>query len=155
MPGVTNGWPEIAPRRACTYHRAMTKPIVQTAKFPASAKQLYDIYLDPKRHASVTGGHVRISPKPGSKFEAFDGMLSGSTVFTLPGKLIVQRWRSENFKISDLDSILILTFSDEGKQGRIDLVHVNVPAQDHKGVTEGWKRYYWTPMRKYLKKEGA
>ena len=150
---VTIEWPEIAPRRPSAYHRTMTKPIVQTARFPVSAKQLYDIYLDPKRHASFTGAPVRISPKPGSEFEAFDGMLSGSTVFTLSGKLIVQRWRSENFGIADLDSILILTFSDEGKQGRIDLVHVNVPQQDYKGVTEGWKKYYWTPLWKYLKKQ--
>ncbi|MGD0139589.1 MAG: SRPBCC domain-containing protein [Tepidisphaeraceae bacterium] len=154
-PRVRNDCPEIARRRTWVYHRAMTKPIVQTAKFPVSAKQLYDVYLDPKRHAGVTGAPVRISPTPGSKFEAFDGMLSGSTVFTLPGKLIVQRWRSENFRITDLDSILILTFSDEDKQGRIDLVHVNVPAQDYKGVTEGWEKYYWAPLRRYLKKEGV
>jgi activator of HSP90 ATPase len=131
----------------------MTKPIIQTVKFPASAQQLYDIYLDPKRHAAFTGGPVKISAKPGSKFDAFNGMLSGSTVVAVPGKLIVQRWRSMHFKKTDLDSILILTFSKEGKQGRIDMVHVNVPVQDHKGVTGGWKKYYWTPLRAYLKKQ--
>ena len=130
----------------------MTKPIIQTAKFPASAQQLYDIYLDPKRHAAFTGGPVKIGPKPGSKFDAFNGMLSGSTVITIPGKLIIQHWRSMHFKPTDLDSVLILTFSQEGKQGRIDMVHVNVPVQDHKGVTNGWKKYYWTPLRAYLKK---
>jgi activator of HSP90 ATPase len=130
----------------------MTKPIVQTAKFPASAKDLYDIYLDPKRHAAFTGGPVKISPKPGSKFDAFKGMLSGSTIAVVPGKMIVQRWRSMHFKKSDLDSILVLTFSQEGKQGRIDLVHVNVPVHDYKGVTTGWKKYYWMPLRAYLKK---
>jgi len=131
----------------------MTKPIVQTAKFPASAQELYDIYLDPKRHSAFTGGPVKISSKPGSKFDAFDGMLSGATVAVIPGKLIVQRWRSTHFNPIDLDSILILTFSQEGKQGRIDLLHVNVPVQDYKGVTNGWKKYYWTPLRAYLKKK--
>jgi activator of HSP90 ATPase len=133
----------------------MTKPIVQTAKFPASARQLYDIYLDPKRHSAFTGAPVKISSKPGSKFEAFNGMLSGSMLVAIPGKMIVQRWRSMHFKKSDLDSILILTFSQEGKLGRIDLVHVNVPVQDHKGVTGGWKKYYWGPLRGYLKRASA
>jgi activator of HSP90 ATPase len=132
----------------------MTKPIVQTAKFSASAQELYDIYMNPKRHAAFTGAPVKISPKPGTRFEAFGGMLEGSTLSVIPGKLIVQRWRSENFHKSDMDSILILTFSDEGKKGRIDLVHVNVPEQDHAGVTEGWKKYYWGPMREYLESNG-
>jgi activator of HSP90 ATPase len=128
----------------------MTRPIVQTAKFNAPAKELYAIYMDPRRHAEVTGAPVKISPKPGSRFAAFGGMLEGTTISVIPGKLIVQRWRSENFHKGDMDSILILTFSDEGKKGRIDLVHVNVPEQDHAGVTEGWEKYYWEPLREYL-----
>jgi activator of HSP90 ATPase len=128
----------------------MTKPIVRTAKFNAPAKELYDIFMTPKRHAAFTGGPVTISSTPGSKFTAFGGMLIGTTISTIPGKVIVQRWRSENFHKSDLDSILILTFSDEGKKGRIDLVHVNVPEQDYEGVRDGWKRYYWEPLSEYL-----
>jgi hypothetical protein len=31
------------------------------------------------------------------------------------------------------------------------MVHANVPEQDHDGVTQGWKDYYWLPMKKYLK----
>jgi activator of HSP90 ATPase len=129
----------------------MTPTIEQSVHFPATARELYDIYMDPKRHSAFTGGPVKISPKPGSKFDAFHGMLSGSTVAVIPGKLIVQRWRSTHFHAGDPDSILILYFIQAGKRGRIDLAHVNVPKQDHKGVTDGWKKYYWEPLRKYLK----
>jgi activator of HSP90 ATPase len=130
----------------------MTKPIIQSVRFPTTARKLYELYLDPKRHAAFTGGgKVTISPKPGSFFSAFDEMLTGITLFTIPSQLIVQRWRSMNFKETDLDSILILQFTQTGKQARIDLTHVNVPAQDHAGVTHGWKKYYWTPLRRYLK----
>jgi len=31
-------------------------------------------------------------------------------------------------------------------------VHVGVPAYDHKGVREGWPKYYWKPWKKYLLK---
>jgi hypothetical protein len=34
----------------------------------------------------------------------------------------------------------------------VDLVQVNVPAHDHRGVTDGWKKYYWDPSRAYLGK---
>jgi activator of HSP90 ATPase len=129
----------------------MTKPIIQSVLFDASAKELYDLYMNPKRHAAFTGGPVKISAKVGSKFEAFGKMLWGSTIATIHGKLIVQRWRSMNFKKSDPDSILTLTFSEDGKRGRIDLVHINVPEQDHAGVTKGWRKYYWGPIGAYLK----
>jgi activator of HSP90 ATPase len=129
----------------------MLKTIEQSVRFPASARELYDIYLDPARHAAVTGGAVKVSAKPGSKFSAFDGLLSGITLAAVPGKLIVQRWRSCEFKDSDDDSVLILRFVQQGKRGgRIDLVHANVPKHDHAGVTRGWKKYYWTPLRAYL-----
>ncbi len=129
----------------------MIKPIVCSVKFKASANQLYDLYMDPRRHAAFTGGgKVKISPKPGSPFAAFGGMLSGTTLAADPGKLIVLRWRSCEFHKTDPDSILIIYFTDEGKQGRIDLVHINVPPHDHAGVTSGWKTYYWNPLKKYL-----
>src|SRR5580658_2740954 len=115
----------------------MLKPIIQSVTFPATAKQLYKMYMNPKQHAAFTGSPVKISPKPASPFRAFNGMLTGSTLLTVPGKLIVQRWRGHHWKKSDLDSTLILTFIQDGKHGRIDLVHVNVPNHDHAGVTSG------------------
>jgi activator of HSP90 ATPase len=130
----------------------MTKTIEQVVKFAATPQELYDIYLDPKKHAAFTGGPCKISAKPGSKFDAFEGMLCGTMLYTIPGKQIVQRWRSCNFKEADMDSILMLTFMPNGKGARIEMVHANVPRQDHKGVTEGWPMYYWKPLRAYLKK---
>src|SRR5580658_7818180 len=105
----------------------MLKTIEQSVRFSASARELYEIYLDPVQHARITGAPVKISPRPGSKFSAFDGMLSGVMLATIPGRLIVQRWRSCEFRKTDLDSVLVLTFVQEGKRGRIDLVHINVP----------------------------
>ena len=64
--------------------------------------------------------------------------------------MIVQSWRSAAWKKADTDSILILTFGKTPSGGRVDLVHVDVPEHDHKGVTQGWTKYYWEPWRTYL-----
>jgi len=133
----------------------MPTTVEQSVRFSAPAKELYDLYLDPRRHAAVTGAPVKISPKPGSKFSAFDGMISGVTLGTVPGKLIVQRWRGSQWKDTDADSVLVLSFVQDGKRGRIDLVHANVPRHDRAGVTQGWKKYYWKPLRAYLKRAGG
>ena len=128
----------------------MTAPIQQTVTLPASAKSLYAMYLDPQTHAAITGGKVVVSARRGARFSAFGGLLHGRTLHTVPGRLIVQAWRSANFRAGDIDSTLILRFVPAGKKGRIELTHVNVPRQDHRGVANGWKKYYWRPWRRYL-----
>jgi hypothetical protein len=90
------------------------------------------------------------APAPGSPFSAFGGSLTGTTLAAIPSRLVVQSWRSTNFGPDDPDSTLILTFVPEGSNGRIDLVHLDVPEVDYQGVTEGWEKYYWTPWRRYL-----
>ena len=129
----------------------MTKAIQQTVTLKASAAELFDTYLDAKKHAAVIGSKVSISVKEGKPFRAFDGMLQGRNLVIVPKRLIVQAWRSSGWNKQDLDSILTLRFSDTPNGGRIELVHVNVPAHDLTGVTEGWKKYYWVPWRQCLK----
>jgi activator of HSP90 ATPase len=128
----------------------MTKAIQQSVRFAAPPANLFEMYLDSKKHTAATGGKATLSRKAGGAFTAWDKMLRGRNLVIVPNKLIVQTWRSVNFKPGDANSILILEFSKAPGGGRVDLVHVNVPPQDHKGVTRGWPNYYWKPWKKYL-----
>lgn len=128
----------------------MAGNIQQSVTLPATAQQLYEMYLDSEAHGAFTGHPVTIGDQPGDEFRAFDGMLTGHTIATIPGRLIVQAWRSAHFHEDDPDSTLVLSFTDQGDQARIDLVHVNVPDHDYDGVTEGWPMHYWEPWRKHL-----
>jgi len=89
--------------------------------------------------ASIPGDRRsrKVSRKSGAAFTAFGGTLRGKNLLIVPNKMIVQAWRSSAFKKSDADSILVLTFSKRQSGTRVDLVHANVPQQDHQGVTEG------------------
>ena len=131
------------------------KTIEQSVYFSAQPQRLYDLYLSAKGHAQFTGAPVKLQPKTGGNFSAFGGMLSGSFLLLVPSRMIVQRWRSVEFKPEDLDSILTLTFYKERAGCRIHLVHVNVPKHDFQGVTKGWPKYYWKPLRAYLKNKKA
>ena len=124
--------------------------IKQSVVLAASAESLYATYMDPARHAAITVGKVVISARAGSKFSAFDGTLWGTTLAAVRPRLVVQSWRSKNFLATDPDSTLILSFVPDGVQGRIELVHLDVPKQDFAGVWEGWETYYWAPWRAFL-----
>lgn len=81
-----------------------------------------------------------------------DSIRLGNEILNRKGSLFpLQAWRAAHWKKSDLDSILTLRFSKTPGGGRIDLVHVGVPAHDRQGVTQGWPKYYWKPWRTYLK----
>src|ERR1700730_4828250 len=101
--------------------------IKQSTVLPAAADTLYAMYLDPTRHAAITGAPVIISPEPGSPFRAFEDRLSGTMLSVIPPRLVVQSWRSLHFNQDDPDSTLILAFAPEGNNGRIDLVDVELP----------------------------
>jgi activator of HSP90 ATPase len=129
-----------------------TATIEQSIVLPASPTKLYSAYLDSREHSRFTGAPARISGKVGGKFTAFGGQLAGRNLLLVPHRMIVLAWRATHWPRTDADSILILRFSEASGGGRIDLVHVNVPGHDHKGVTKGWASYYWVPWKAYLRK---
>lgn len=130
----------------------MTPTIKQTVRFSCAPEVLFEMYMDSAKHSEATGMRARINRKPGGAFTAFEGALWGKNLLIIPNRLIVQAWRSTNFNKSDPDSILILEFRKAAGGSEIEMVHVNVPSQDHKGVTKGWPKYYWKPWKAYLAK---
>ncbi len=133
----------------------MRSVITQSVVLPASAASLFDMYLDPQVHEAITGAPVTIGSIAGSDFKAFGGILSGTVLGVVRSSLIVQSWRSAKFELADPESTLILSFQPEGANGRIDLVHLDVPAHDYNGVVEGWEKFYWAPWRQYLARTGG
>jgi len=131
----------------------MTPPILQSVKLYTPPEDLYRSYVDSAKHTAMTGMLAKMSEKVGAKWSAFGGSISGTNLMFVPGKMVVQSWRSTNFKKTDPDSVMVMTFEKTvDGAGRIDLVHVNVSEQDYEGVTNGWNQYYWIPWRAYIKK---
>ena len=121
------------------------------AELAAKPAEIYAMYLDAKTHAAITGAPVTIAAREGAKFSAFGGALSGRILHLASDRMIVQAWRSTEFKPSDADSILILTILPHGRKGTLlDLQHVNVPAHDYAGISHGWERYYFAPWREFI-----
>ena len=128
----------------------MTPAIRQRARFACSPHELFELYADSAKHSASTGAQARVSREAGGAFSAFEGALNGRNLLIVPDRLIVQAWRSTAFKPTDMDSILVLEFRKAPGGSEVEIVHVNVPKQDHAGVTKGWPHYYWKPWKAYL-----
>jgi activator of HSP90 ATPase len=127
----------------------MNKAIEQRILFKgATAAELFEIFVNPKKHSAIHGGaETKISNKAGDKFLLLNGNLIGKNLLIIPNRMIVQSWRGNVWKNDDLDSILILVFSDTANGAQIEMVHAFTPGQ----FIELWDEIYWQPMKEFIK----
>lgn len=129
----------------------MGKTITQSETFDATPAELYRMFLDSKKHGAMTGGKASVSAKAGGRFKVWDGYATGKNLLLEKDRLIVQSWRTADWKKSDPDSVLVLCFTRTGKGTRLDMTHANVPDGDAADLSAGWREYYWKPMRAFLR----
>lgn len=129
----------------------MTKTIQQSVEFKASPEELFDIYMDSPKHAAAIGAPASISRREGGKFWVFGKeAVRGKNLLVAPKRLVVQTWRAQPWKESDLDSILTLAFHKSKGGTRIELVQALVPDHAFDIIDDGWKRQYWEPWKSHL-----
>jgi activator of HSP90 ATPase len=118
-----------------------------------SPKQVYEVYVDPRKHSEFTESKATGKQVVGGKFTAWDKYISGKFVELEEGKRVVQEWTSTDFPEGYPPSKLELTFREVPKGTEITMVHSNVPKEIADDAADGWTEFYWQPMKKYFKKE--
>ncbi|MCG8420729.1 MAG: SRPBCC domain-containing protein [Proteobacteria bacterium] len=130
----------------------MSKTITQTVTFKgATAKALYNLYMNAKAHAEATGAAAEITKKVGEKFNAHNKTIRGKNLLVSANKMVVQTWRSRTFERQDPDSILTLRFVDTDDGAQVEMVHALIPDEAHPHIKKGWSDHYWKKWRSYLK----
>lgn len=123
-----------------------------TDTIPATPQEVYDAWLDGKRHGAMTGGKAEAAAAVGAAFTAWDGYITGRTLALEPGRRIVQSWRTSKFAKSDPDSeIEVLLEPTEGGT-KLTLRHTKVPDGHTSYRDGGWHNNYFAPMKKYFAK---
>jgi hypothetical protein len=46
-----------------------------------------------------------------------------------------------------------LTLKVKGNKTELTMVHSSVPAEQAKEYAQGWKDYYWEPLKEYFRKD--
>ena len=116
----------------------------------ASPEEVYGAYVDPKKHAAFTGQAVTGTPRAGCKFTAGDGYIIGKHLKLEKGKRVLQEWKTTEWPEGYPPSLLELTVRVKGKKTELTMVQSKVPAEQKEYYAEGWKEYYWEPLKKYL-----
>jgi activator of HSP90 ATPase len=119
------------------------------ALIPARPGEVYDTWLNSKGHTAMTGSPASISPIVGTQFDTWDGYIHGRNLELIPGRRIVQSWRTTDFKVDEPDSHIKITLEPVGDQTKLTLRHSNLPAGGKK-YEKGWFEAYFIPMEKYF-----
>jgi activator of HSP90 ATPase len=129
-----------------------TKSIRQSVSLNASPKEVYDMLMDEKKHALLTGSTVKMSKKVDGKFEVFDGYCHGYNIELEEGKKIVQAWHFQEDGWPD-DHFSVCTFLIEPKEKGtlLSFRQVGVPENKFEELKDGWKQYYWKSMSEFFK----
>ena len=127
----------------------MCRPVHHEVDFKAKPRDVYDAYLDSRRHARMTGLPARMSRKVGGQFVAGGDYISGTNVDLVPGKRIVQAWRGSDWP-EGAYSILRLELRSRGGGSRLIVDQVGVPDKLRDEVDRGWYEFYWDPMKVYF-----
>lgn len=125
----------------------MSKPIHQEVELNLSPNDVYEIFMDEKRHADLTGGTAKINREIGGEFSQHDGQITGRNLALVPGKLIVQAWRFEQWD-EGLFSVVSFKLSPNQSGTNVVMDHSGVLDQFEDGVAEGWRYRYWEPLKK-------
>jgi uncharacterized protein YndB with AHSA1/START domain len=129
-----------------------TETIKQKVVISAAPIEVYDAFMDAKKHSKFTGSKATCDPKVGGKFTAWDGYISGKNLELEHGKRIVQEWLTTDWPEGQPPSRLELTFKKAEGGTELSMVHSGVPAEQAADTAQGWIDFYWDPLKKYFKK---
>jgi activator of HSP90 ATPase len=128
----------------------MTYDFKLSCTLPATPEAVYDAWLDSAAHSAMTGGAAEIANRVGGAYSAWDGYITGRTLELIPGKLIVQSWRTSQFGDRDPDSTITVELGQTKAGTRLTLTHRGVPDGQTSYENGGWQDNYFSPMKAYF-----
>ena len=129
-----------------------TATITQKVVIPASPEEVYEAFMDAKKHSAFTGAKATGDAKVGGEFSAWNGYITGKNLELDKGKRIVQEWITTEWPDGYASSRLEFTFCKVKGGTELTMVHSNIPAEQADEYKQGWIDNYWDPLKAYFEK---
>lgn len=126
----------------------MPETITVSRVFQVTPERLYEAWLDPQEHGAMT--KTSVTADTDGSFTASDGYISGKTIDRVPGRRIIQQWRTTQFPEGAPDSRVELTLSPGPSGTTLTLAQSNIPEGQGDDYAAGWQKFYFDPMESYF-----
>ena len=120
--------------------------IHQEMTIAASPAAVYALLTSSDDFAKMTGGRAAsIAKEVGGAISMFGGDIRGRNVELVPGKRVVQAWRSQAWP-EGVYSIIRFELTAEGKGTTLVFDQAGHPEGSDEMLAGGWHQMYWQPM---------
>ncbi|KAI8374283.1 activator of Hsp90 ATPase [Radiomyces spectabilis] len=123
-----------------------TTTLQETIEFQTSAHELFETLLDPQRASVWTRGPAQVSKQVGSKFQFFNGNVSGEILEVEPDKKIVQSWRLASWPAGHYSTVT-MTFNQGNDNVELTVKQTGVPIGEEELTQRNWAGYYWRAIK--------
>lgn len=130
------------------------KTIALTERFHCRPHDLYTTLLDENRWRGFTQSKAKISREVGGQFYIFDGAITGVNMKLDEDKLIMQKWRFQNWHDGQYSTVLLTFEEPEIGVTVVKLTQTDVPEEDRYGnatvvenTQKGWKDLIFHKIR--------
>jgi uncharacterized protein YndB with AHSA1/START domain len=124
--------------------------IHQEIDIDASPAAVYGLLTSSADFAKMTGGEAAsISTDAGGAVSLFEGGISARNIELVPGKRVVQAWRSQAWP-EGVYSVVRFELTPSGKGTKVVFDQAGHPDEAQKMLEGGWHQMYWQPMNAML-----
>jgi uncharacterized protein YndB with AHSA1/START domain len=116
----------------------------------APPARIYDALLDSKSFAAFTRMPARIDRRAGGATWMFGGLVAGRNIELVPGKRIVQAWRTTEEWQPGIYSLVRFELRPRGSGTLLILDQTGFPPGNYAHLNAGWGPRYWQPLDKFL-----
>jgi len=127
------------------------KHIEQTYTIRAPLRKVWQAFTDPAVIAKWGGGPAVMSEVAGSEFSLWGGDIFGTNTRIVKNKRLEQDWFGG--KKWAQASEVVFTFTAANGKTIVKLVQDNVPDDESEAIEQGWKDYYFDPIKELLEAE--
>jgi activator of HSP90 ATPase len=123
-----------------------TRTIRQSVTLRTSPHEVYEALMDSVKHSEFTGDVAEISRDVGGGISAGSGYIEGRNLELVTDRKIVQAWRGSDWPEGHY-SRATFSLAAAARGTRLSFRQSGVPEEFYEDISQGWRDYYWTPMK--------
>jgi activator of HSP90 ATPase len=123
--------------------------IHQENDYKVPPSRIYEVLLDAKQFAAMSGDTAEIEAKPGGAFRLFGGRIEGRNIELVPNQRIVQAWRPASWP-EGVYSIIRFELVPRDAGTHVIFDQAGIAADQWEHLSEGWRDHYFVRLHKYL-----
>lgn len=126
------------------------KNIEQTYSIKAPVAKVWQALTDDKVMERWGAGPAKMDPTKGGEFSLWGGDIHGTNTKFIPEKILEQDWYGHDHP--ERKYKVTFTLNLDGAATAVHLLHADVPDEEVKDFENGWRDYYFNPMKKLLER---